>query len=317
MLKIAGVALGVALVIGTAGCSDNGPSDPLDTGAEAPPVAPPAVPPVVPPVTPPSRDPRSPLGQIAYVDGAIALINSDGSGGLQLASGASPDWSPDGRRLIFSNTQCETDWDTYYECLSGGLVVIDAETRDTTRVRNSELGEAPAWSPRGDLIAFVRSAHANRLFIVRLDGSELRELSFPQVGEIYEPAWSPDGTRIVFQCMTASGSGVCVTGVDGSGFRQLTAPSEFAAGPAWSPRGDLIAFQFWNRQKHTAEIALMATDGTAVTRIAEGFSPVWSSDGTRLVFAGESGGLFISNADGSGVIRLTQTGYAPAWRPHQ
>src|SRR6187551_1529740 len=91
MLKIAGVALGVALVIGTAGCSDNGPSDPLDTGAEAPPVAPP----VVPPVTPPSRDPRSPLGQIAYVDGAIALINSDGSGGLRLASGASPDWSPD------------------------------------------------------------------------------------------------------------------------------------------------------------------------------------------------------------------------------
>ena len=119
----------------------------------------------------------------------------------------------------------------------------------------------------------------------------------------------------MFQCLNGYGSGVCVMNADGTGYARLTADGDHAGSPSWSPDGEKILFQFWNRQRDTVEIAVMTPDGTGVTRIVDGFSPVWARDGTKLVFTGRGGGLFVSNADGSNVARLTTTGSSPAWRP--
>lgn len=275
------------------------------------PVEPPIAP-VAPPIAP--LQPPTPGadfdGEIAYYStiSGITLIKS-GKPAEPLASGTSPSWSPDGSKLVFSNTQCDTDWETYYRCDSGGLVIMNPETREVTSPPNGALGLEPAWSPDGRMIAFTRH-DVKQLFVMRLDGSVPVGFSFPNVDDVFDPSWSPDGRRIAFTCL---GVGICIVNSDGTGFVRLDVPF-YAVAPAWSPDGSRIAFEIMT--PGNAEIALMAVDGTAVTRVTSGYEPAWSPDGTRLVFSRNNDGLFAINTDGSHLTRLTHgNDGSAAWRP--
>ena len=59
-----------------------------------------------------------------------------------------------------------------------------------------------------------------------------------------EPIWSPDGSRIAFERSTASGRGIWVMNLDGSGLTRLTNPPrpERDYSVAWSPDGSSLLF---------------------------------------------------------------------------
>ena len=97
--------------------------------------------------------------------------------------------------------------------------------------------------------------------------------------------------------------------------------------PARSPDGTRIAFSSvrdWNR-----EIYVMDADGGNPVNLtrddAYDLGPAWSPDGQRIAFERSGGGgrgpqIFVMNADGSGVERLTHDpqaswGLSPAWSP--
>jgi len=270
------------------------------------------------PATPSPIPPFRGVGQIAYSVGYyLYLFNLDGSETVQIASlGTTPAWSPDGSKLLFSNTQCDTDWWEYYVCEKGGLVLMDFATGQYTALEMGAFGEDPAWSPDGNLVAFVRydPDRGRRLYVMRLDGSTPREIPTPSVNDVFRPSWSPDNKTIVFQYF-ASGSGIGMVSVDGSGFARMdiSIPGQ-AVSPSWSPDGTQIAFTILSDGKGT--IALMSADGTGVVQLTEGFAPAWSHDGTRLAFSRNNDGLFIMDRNGSNVVRLVAgiTG-SPAWRP--
>jgi Tol biopolymer transport system component len=253
--------------------------------------------------------------KIAYVvdkitnasqEGRIALVNPDGSGGAEVSSGDAPSWSPDGATLVFSSTQCGY----YYGC-NGELILADPETRSFMVLSAGSRGSDPAWAPTGDVIAFI--SEQSQLYVVKLDGSPAFSLGIPGGILASEPAWSPDGRQIVFQCLIASRNyDLCVINRDGTGLVRLTSDEVAEDSPAWSPDGSRIAF---TRNPGQAEIAMIAADGGAVTRLTDGFDPAWSRDGSKLVFA-RADGLFTINVDGSNLTRLT-TGnhHEPAWRP--
>ena len=246
----------------------------------------------------------------------IFVADSNGAGVKALAQGLGPAWSPDGTKLVFSNYECHViGWDYDYTC-SGGLVVMDPDTRMTTVLRNDSLGVEPAWSPDGGFMAFDRSDESyTGLYVARLDGSPPVRLDPPGVYAVRNPAWSPDSRSIAFQCRMSYGDlEICVINRDGTGFKRLTTNRDTDDSPAWSPDGSTIAFMTVPLDAGVT-IALMTLSGTDVKLLTAGFDPAWSPNGSRLVFA-RSSGLFTIGPDGSNLKQIT-TGHhrAPTWRP--
>ena len=246
----------------------------------------------------------------------IFVADSNGAGFKALAQGLGPAWSPDGTKIVFSNYGCYTAaWDYDATC-TGGLIVMDPDTRTTTALRNDSLGVEPAWSPDGNFMAFDRSdENYARLYVAGLDGSPPVRLDPPGVYAVSNPAWSPDSKSIAFQCTMSYGDlEICVINRDGTGFTRLTTNRDTDDSPAWSPDGSVIAYMTVPLDQEVT-IALMTPSGTDVKLLTTGFDPAWSPNGSRLVFA-RSTGLFTIGSDGSNLKQIT-TGHhrAPTWRP--
>ena len=80
------------------------------------------------------------------------------------------------------------------------------------------------------------------------DGSGARRLTFNETWD-NRPAWSPDGSRIIFMRFTGRADvpevrhwDIWVMNADGSGQRALTGTTDWDHDPAWSPDGRTIAF---------------------------------------------------------------------------
>jgi Tol biopolymer transport system component len=119
------------------------------------------------------------------------LVRRDGTGPKKLAAGATPRWSPDGKRLLFMRE------DQSDPSKDAGVFLI---ARDGTGERRVCAGRWPDWSPDGERVALGRGGRPgggarelSRVFIVRADGTEDQE-----VAEGDCPSWSPDGKRLAF-----------------------------------------------------------------------------------------------------------------------
>ena len=263
--------------------------------------------------------------KIAYLESStwapqVVVSYADGSNPVAFGVAyGSISWSPAGTHLIFSDAACDYWYSWYYGyCAAGGLQVVNVETGHVTRLANGALGFEPAWSPNGEQIAFARMSQnglTQHLAIITLDGSPPNDITLPVVLPS-NPSWSPDGQRLVFECRAVGGNfqDICVVNHDGTGFERITSGSGNNYDPAWSPDGSKILFST-TRFAAQAELALMAPDGSGVTRLTSGWTPAWSPDGSKILF-GDTGGLFVINPDGSGRTQRTSGyHYAPAWRP--
>src|SRR5256885_8849439 len=78
--------------------------------------------------------------------------------------------------------------------------------------------------------------------------------------------------------------------LDGSGLRRLTRHPGIDFDPAWSPDGTVIAF--WRAlhrgKRETRQIFVVNADGSGLRRLTWGANseaPAWSPDGKRIAFA--------------------------------
>jgi Tol biopolymer transport system component len=177
--------------------------------------------------------------------------------------------------------------------------------------------ETPVWSADGRWIAFtdvsphlaISGSFSEGLYVIRAGGGGLRRLTSTMI-DVREPAWSPNGKRIVF----VTHGQLYAIGANGTGLIRLT--TQGGDQPAWSTRG---AIAFVRRVGGRNEIYSMHPDGSHLRRLtsAGGSSPDWSPSGGKLTF--ERGGrIDMISADGSNVKRITSghgTDARPAFSP--
>ena len=168
-----------------------------------------------------------------------------------------------------------------------GIYVTDPTGRKLRRVtRGYDI--APAWSPDGRRVAFLRgdrksfvSDNYKGIYVVNADGSGLRLLlrSSKSMRKLSSPSWSPDGTRLAFGYDGAIG----VVNADGTGARPLLADSHGRElqEPEWSPDGKTLVFADSDVSEGMSVLDLTTGQQRRVTRVCSA-TPDWSPDGRRL-----------------------------------
>ncbi|HEX7312217.1 MAG TPA: FG-GAP-like repeat-containing protein [Gaiellaceae bacterium] len=177
-----------------------------------------------------------------------------------------PTWAPDGKRLAYLREV----GDRY------DLMVAGADGGGMRTVRRNIDDVPPVWSPTSNLIAFSDKG----LNVIGPDGHGLRKRAWR--ADMY--AWSRDGRRIAF----VSAWRLYVVPATGGTVRDITPDGVGRLGfPAWSPDGRWLAVRSFapaDPPNGTADLVVVASDGSSLKRVAIGQSYPFSADNQAPVW---------------------------------
>jgi hypothetical protein len=181
------------------------------------------------------------------LNGIYSIRSSDGGGLERITSNPGGDdipgdYSPDGTRLVFIRS---------HENGRAGIFVTRLDGSGLHRISPPgaliDESDGGVWSPDGSMILLeVRASeeHHSEIWVVSPDASSPHELPIdpacgglltdPSSAGCFDPAWSPDGSKIVFARSNADGeANLYIVNVDGTGLVQVTDGGVFDHQPDW------------------------------------------------------------------------------------
>ena len=173
----------------------------------------------------------------------------------------------------------------------------------------TEPPPAPVPNDYSPVLAFTSDRDGNpEIYVMDAAGEERRLTNNP--GADNNPAWSADGTRIVFERENA----LWTMRADGSDVARLTNPPTRGLDwrrngiPVPSSDGRVLYSRFSEEMNRTVRIVNI--DGSNDHQLAEGIAPSWPSDGSLVaftVFNNDISDVYLIRADGSQGRNLTNT----------
>lgn len=204
-------------------------------------------------------------------DSEIYSMNADGTGVHRLTrtpgyDGATSAWSPDGRKLLYYTQDRRIG--------NPEVFVMNADGSGKRNLSHNRAWDSPGgWSPDGRRIVFTTNRDGNNeLYVMDADGSGQRILSPSPSSEEYAGGWLPDGRTILFTTDRDGNWELYAVNADGSNPRNLTrSPGDDGhnGGFAASPDGRRIVFASTRdtRDLDNAELYVMNADGGGVRRL--------------------------------------------------
>ena len=224
------------------------------------------------------------------------IMDKEGNRAKKLYAGAfyNPhvSWSLDSRMLAVE-VEVENEYFIY---------IVDWELG---RIKKLVKGNAPAWSPTANQLAFKRRDRTQDIvYRINSDGSDGREIArFPHIQSRYAytymhaPSWSPEGDVLAFEVAQdqdlANGSvtyaAIRLQNVEGERLQQLPTQHQRVRDLRWSADGTRLAYvlsgsirqdPILDKRLHVAEI----TGSSINHQILKHTAPAWSPSGNRLAY---------------------------------
>jgi len=237
----------------------------------------------------------------------INLMDIDGDNNILLNSsirGSFPQFSPDGRSIVFQAT---------IENMCSDIFLMDIGGWDCVRITYNDgfySYQLPKFSPDGTTILF-ESSPLNIIYQINVDGTDLRSLTDRYTtGQDRNPQFSPDGSKIVWESSVNPNSwDIFIMNSDGTNKTNLTNDPYHSTSPSFSPNGSKIIYS------SQGEVYLMNSNGSNKIQLTNtagsNYRPQFSPDGTKIVFSSTMDGvdteIYIMDIDGGNQTRLTNT----------
>jgi TolB protein len=196
--------------------------------------------------------------------------------------------------------------------------------RQLTHVAAAHAAGAPDWSQDGTKIVYESDQSGDyRIWAMNADGSGKTRLTGDPGFADLEPAWSPDGARILFsRCDDhlgfIAGCDLEVMNAAGTGMRRLAGGHWTYVRAEYSPDGRRIVVGT-DRGGLLNALWVLRSDGKGLHRITrpslQAFWPGWSPDGRRIVFTDNccqpGSNIWTVRPSGKGLRKLTHFGPLP------
>lgn len=216
----------------------------------------------------------------------LAVMDYDGANFRYLTDGKSlvltPRFSPKADKILYLS---------YADRRAPGVHLKDLKN-GTERILGKFKGMtfSPRFSPDGTkaLMSLSKWGSTN-IYEMDLRTKNIKQLTYGQGVINTSPSYSPDGRKIVFNSDRTGARHLYVMNSDGSDVKRISFGTGIYAAPAWSPKGDYIAFTKKTREEGFT-IGIMRPDGEenrerilATGYLVEG--PCWSPGGRIIMFA--------------------------------
>jgi Tol biopolymer transport system component len=201
--------------------------------------------------------------------------------------------------------------------LFSAILWVGAPSIGSARVGNGRIAFSAVRLPPGPIVVAWRPA------TIAPDGSDLRPIDLPAT---FDPAWSPDGTRIAWGHATAHGPGkLLITTPNGRVVRTVVRFSKKEVWtPTWAANGRRLAFCTYDGRSGQERLWSVRRDGSHLSMIGRlgDCDPEWSPDGRWIAAQNQNFSLpvvggFISlmRPDGTDRRIVAWNANGPSWSP--